>query len=99
MRTAIAILLLAESVLSFRAVAENPSIKPADLWRAQHLIIDLHQHIDCTTQRLSRAVKIMDASGVGIVVNLTAGTVTPAANGGPSEFEQNKTLAYTLYPG
>jgi predicted TIM-barrel fold metal-dependent hydrolase len=68
-------------------------------WRAQHLIIDLHQHIDCTTQRLARAVKIMDAAGVGIGVNLTAGTVTPGADGSPSEFEQNKGIADKLYPG
>ena len=69
------------------------------LWRTQHLVIDLHQHIDCTTQRLARAVKIMDAAGVGIGVNLTAGTVTPGQNGALSEFEQNKKLADTLYPG
>jgi predicted TIM-barrel fold metal-dependent hydrolase len=71
----------------------------ADLWRQQHLIIDLHQHIDCTTQRLARAIKIMDAVGVGIGVNLTPGTVTPGPNGAPSEFQQNKQLADTLYPG
>lgn len=78
---------------------EVKAVSPADQWRAQHLIIDLHQHIDCTTQRLARAVKIMDAAGVGIGVNLTPGTVTPGPNGGPSEFEQNKKLADALYPG
>jgi predicted TIM-barrel fold metal-dependent hydrolase len=98
MRTVIATLLLAELSLTFGALAENPGIKSADSWRAQHLIVDLHQHIDCTTQSLARAVKIMDAAGVGLGVNLTAGTVTPA-KGGPSEFEQNKTLADTLHPG
>ncbi|HLH52671.1 MAG TPA: amidohydrolase family protein [Verrucomicrobiae bacterium] len=71
----------------------------ADLWRARHLIIDLHQHIDSTTQRLARAVKVMDAAGVGIGVNLTPGTVTPGPNGAPSEFEQAKRLADTLFPG
>ena len=79
--------------------AESNVRAAAETWRAQHLIIDLHQHIDNTTQRLARAVKIMDAVGVGIGVNLTPGTVTPGQNGGPSEFEQAKHLADTLYPG
>ena len=68
-------------------------------WRAQHQIIDLHQHIDCTTQALTRAVKIMDAAGVGIGVNLTAGTVTRGAPDQRSEFEQNKAVADALFPG
>lgn len=79
--------------------AEAITASAADLWRSQHLIIDLHQHIDGTTQRLARAVKIMDAAGVGIGVNLTAGTVTPGPNGAPSEFEQTRRLADTLFPG
>ncbi len=74
-------------------------LQQADLWRAQHRIVDLHQHIDCTTQALARAVKIMDAVGVGIGVNLTPGTVTRSPQGGPSEFEQNKAVADALYPG
>jgi predicted TIM-barrel fold metal-dependent hydrolase len=101
MRKVIAVILLLSTGagLGVRAGAEVRTLKPADLWRSQHLIVDLHQHIDSTTQRLARAVKIMDAAGVGIGVNLTAGTVTPATNGGPSEFELNKGLADTLYPG
>jgi predicted TIM-barrel fold metal-dependent hydrolase len=71
----------------------------ADTWRAEHRIIDLHQHIDCTPEHLSRAVKIMDAVGLGVAVNLSGGTVTRGKDGGPSEFEQNKHLADTLYPG
>jgi predicted TIM-barrel fold metal-dependent hydrolase len=100
MRRVIVVLLLsAFTALSVRAAEEARTYKPTDLWRSQHLIIDLHQHIDCTTQRLARAVKIMDAVGVGVGVNLTAGTVTSGTNGGPSEFEQNKRLADTLFPG
>src|SRR5712672_225009 len=53
----------------------------ADQWRAEHRFIDLHQHIDCSTQHLARAVKIMDAVGLGIGVNLSGGTVTPGTNG------------------
>src|SRR5579859_2507692 len=93
------LLLFSPMALSAGVASETKPLTSAELWRSQHLIIDLHQHIDCTTQRLARAIKIMDAAGVGIGVNLTAGTVTPGPNGGPSEFEQNKKLADTLYPG
>ncbi len=100
MRKASAIILLAVwARLTIGTAEEAKPGNPADAWRSQHLIIDLHQHIDCTTQRLARAVKIMDAAGVGIGVNLTAGTVTPGPNGAPSEFEQNKKLADALFPG
>ncbi len=71
----------------------------ADAWRAEHRIIDLHQHINGTTQHVARAVKIMDAAGVGIGVNLSGGTVTRAKPDEPSEFERNKALMDTLYPG
>jgi predicted TIM-barrel fold metal-dependent hydrolase len=100
MRRIIALIVVAIGAgLSVEPRAKAATPNAADLWRAQHLIIDLHQHIDCTTQRLARAVKIMDAVGVGIGVNLTAGTVTPGTNGRPSEFEQNKHMADTLFPG
>ncbi len=71
----------------------------AGAWRAEHRIIDLHQHIDCTPRHLARAVKIMDAAGIGLAVNLSGGTVTRPKEGEPSEFERNKKLADTLYPG
>jgi predicted TIM-barrel fold metal-dependent hydrolase len=80
---------------------EDPALtrQQAEAWRAEHRIIDLHQHIDYTPEHLKRAVKIMDAAGLGIVVNLSGGTVTRGKDGGPSEFERNKHLADTLYPG
>lgn len=71
----------------------------ADQWRAGHQVIDLHQHIQMTTQHLARAVRIMDATGIGLAVNLGTGTVTPAKDGGPSEFERGKNLTDALYPG
>ncbi len=73
--------------------------RQAEEWRAEHRLIDLHQHIGCTTQFLARAVKIMDAVGLGLAVNLSGGTVTPGKENAPSEFERNKTLADALYPG
>jgi len=83
--------------------SEKPTLAPAraeaDLWRSEHRTIDLHQHIDSTTQHVSRAVKIMDAVGIGMAVNLSGGTVTRGDPGVQSEFERNKTLADELYPG
>src|SRR6058998_3406481 len=73
--------------------------REASVWRAEHRIIDLHQHIDCTTQHLARAVKIMDAVGLGVGVNLSGGYVTRTNNDAPSEFERNKHLADRLFPG
>jgi predicted TIM-barrel fold metal-dependent hydrolase len=68
-------------------------------WRAEHRIVDLHQHLDYTPELLGRAIRVMDASGVGLGVDITPGTVTPGPNGEPSEFEQHKKLEDTLFPG
>jgi predicted TIM-barrel fold metal-dependent hydrolase len=71
----------------------------AEQWRANHRIVDLHQHIDYTTQHLTRAVKIMDAVGVGLGVNLDGGIVTRTNETTASVFERNKHLADELFPG
>ena len=86
----------------------TPSSPPADdeaavrreaaAWRAGHLLIDLHEHIDPIPEHLARAVAIQDSVGIGLAVNLSGGTVTKnGAN--PSEFEQTKALTDRLYPG
>lgn len=80
------------------AAGSRPPTLPEE-WRAEHRFIDLHQHVSSTTQHLARAVKIMDAVGLGVAVNLSGGTVTPGRDGGPSEFERNKALADRLHPG
>ena len=72
--------------------------RSANAWRAEHRVIDLHQHIDYTPEHLARAVRIMDRAGVGIEVNLSGGTTTHEA-GIRSEFERNKELADKLFPG
>ena len=69
-----------------------------DLWRREHRVIDMHMHIDGTEERMARAVRIMDAAGVGIGVNLSGGTVTHAP-GEKSEFERIKELADRMFPG
>jgi predicted TIM-barrel fold metal-dependent hydrolase len=95
--------LVLASALSFHSAADGASVaavrQQAAQWRAGHRTIDLHQHINYTTQHLTRAVKIMDAAGLGIGVNLSGGTVTRGTNDAPSAFERNKKLADTLFPG
>jgi len=86
-------LLLLAACFTASAGAGPAAAEQADLWRRDHRLIDLHQHVSCTTQHLARAVRIMDAVGLGVVVNLSGGFVTPGKDGGPSEFERNKALA------
>jgi hypothetical protein len=70
----------------------------ADSWRAQHLLVDMHEHIDATPEHLTQAVRIQDAVGIGLAVNLSGGTVTRAGKA-PSAFETTKKLADSLFPG
>ena len=101
MRTFLPLLLLL-GVSTYLATGKNDlaaSQRQAQVWRVEHRIIDLHQHINGTTQHVARAVKIMDAAGVGLGVNLSGGTVTRRKPDEPSEFERNKTLMDTLFPG
>jgi predicted TIM-barrel fold metal-dependent hydrolase len=70
----------------------------ADSWRAAHRLIDLHTHVEPTPDHLAEAVRIMDAVGIGVAVNLSGGTTTHP-RGQPSRFEQTKKLADTLFPG
>src|SRR6266511_2955408 len=72
--------------------------RTAAQWRAEHRIIDLHQHINCSPDHLARAVRIMDRAGIGLGVNLSGGT-TRREEGKASEFERNKELADRLFPG
>lgn len=85
------------AALVLAASAAGAQDTPDD-WRREHRIIDLHLHIDGTAERFARAVKIMDAAGIGIGVNLSGGTVTHAP-GEPSEFARVKEMADRLHPG
>jgi predicted TIM-barrel fold metal-dependent hydrolase len=71
--------------------------KEAASWRAAHLIVDLHEHVDATAAHLARAVRIQDAVGIGLAVNLSGGVVTK--QGRPSDFQVGKALTDRLYPG
>jgi predicted TIM-barrel fold metal-dependent hydrolase len=70
----------------------------AEAWRAAHRLIDLHTHVDATPERMAEAVRVFDAIGVGVAVNLSGGTVTHAP-GQPSAFEVTKRLADERFPG
>jgi predicted TIM-barrel fold metal-dependent hydrolase len=110
MRIAICFLLLPFNGLllpvpSLQARDEVAEVRrQADQWRAEHRTIDMHVHIESNNeqvleQRYRRALKIMDAAGLGIGVNLSGGTVTRGTNGGPSVFETSKAMADRLAPG
>ncbi len=96
---ALALCLAAVAVSAVRS-ADRPTPPPwtGDAWRAQHRIIDLHQHIDGNEERIRRAVAIMDRAGVGIGVNLSGGTVT-SKPGQPSEFERVRDVSERVAPG
>lgn len=80
-----------------RSVRGSPPSEP-ERWRAERRLIDLHQHVGAREDYLRRNIRIMDAAGIGTVVNLSGTTVTHAP-GEPSEFERNKALADRLFPG
>jgi hypothetical protein len=67
----------------------------ADAWRNEHRLIDLHTHIEATAERMAQALRVFDAVGIGVAVNLSGGTVTHAP-GQISEFERTKRLADDL---
>jgi predicted TIM-barrel fold metal-dependent hydrolase len=71
--------------------------KEAAGWRAAHLLVDLHEHVEATPAHLARAVRIQDAVGIGLAVNLSGGVVTK--QGKPSDFQVGKALTDRLYPG
>lgn len=94
------ILLTLLPVLLVSAAAETrlgTNQMPAD-WRAEMRLVDLHLHINHNKGHLRRAVRIMDAVGIGVGVNLSGGTVT-ANDGETSAFEANKKMADEEFPG
>ena len=72
--------------------------EPADTWRAEKRIIDMHVHLDGSAGGMARAAAILDRAGVGIGVNLSGGTVTHK-DGEASQFERVKALADGRHPG
>ena len=74
-----------------------PGSDPAQ-WRAEHRLIDLHMHIEPRPERFARAIKIMDAAGLGVGVNLSGSTTTSEGDQ-RSEFERIKEMADRLFPG
>lgn len=67
-------------------------------WRTERRLIDVHMHIEARPERFERALRIMDAVGIGVGVNLSGGTTT-AEGGGESEFRRVKAMADRVAPG
>lgn len=76
-----------------RADALNP-----DVWRREHRIVDMHMHVAPSPEKFARALRVMDAAGVGVAIELGSGSVTPKA-GGISDFERSKKAADEVAPG
>jgi hypothetical protein len=70
----------------------------ADAWRAAHRLIDMHTHVEPTPEHMAEAVRVMDAVGIGVAVNLSGGTVTRERDG-LSAFERTKGFADERFPG
>lgn len=93
--------LIATLIITMDAAAADSTAnvrRQADQWRAEHRFIDLHQHVNSTPQHIARAVRIMDAVGIGVSVNLSGGTVT-APEGKTSAFLRTQHLSESLAPG
>ncbi len=89
---------LVTSCTTPRGSSERAARTQANQWRAQHRIIDLHQHLNGTPEHLTRALRILDRVGVGVAVNLSGGTVTKGTNA-MSYFERVKKMADAVAPG
>ncbi len=72
--------------------------READAWRRERRLIDMHEHVVPDAEALQRAVRIHDAVGIGLAINLSGGTVTPRRDG-PSAFEYTRALANEIAPG
>src|SRR5260221_141240 len=103
MRTTLSGLLFTLALVSRALTAEpstqgSPLLPDANQWRAEHRLIDMHLHVGFAPAQLDRAVRIMDAVGIGTAVSLGSGVVTPGKDGAASEFERNKRLADERHP-
>jgi predicted TIM-barrel fold metal-dependent hydrolase len=80
--------------------AEDPAAvrAQAEAWRAAHRLIDLHTHIDPAPAHVAQALRVFDASGIGVAVDLSGGYTTHP-KGHPSELEQVKKLLDAQAPG
>jgi len=84
---------------SAKAVDDTASVRAqADAWRADHRLIDLHTHLRPTPEAIARAVRVLEASGIGLAVDLSGGTTTHP-KGQASVFERVKRILDTQAPG
>jgi predicted TIM-barrel fold metal-dependent hydrolase len=86
------------AVLAFalHAVCDDPE---AAAWRAARRLADVHVHVEATEERYARAARLLDSAGIGFALNLSGGTATRPAGGGPSQLERHRELVERLHPG
>lgn len=96
----LSLLALLSTLLCSTVQAEDPraaALSP-EVWRREKRIIDLHLHVEGRSERYERALGILDRAGVGIGVNLGAGT-TSHKEGELSGFEATKLVGDKVAPG
>ncbi|MCA9261497.1 MAG: amidohydrolase family protein, partial [Planctomycetales bacterium] len=70
----------------------------ADVWRREQRLIDVHMHVEGDPQRYERAVRVMNAAGIGVALELGSGT-TLAPVDGLSKFENAIRISSVAQPG
>ena len=94
-----AMLMISMVELTHGADAVDVARAQAHAWRASHRLIDLHQHINLTTQHLARAVKIMDRSRRSASPSISARARSPADGRRALRLRTRQSLDGPLYPG
>ncbi len=100
-----AITLVAITTQPSTSIAQSASALPHPLvsafdpatWRAEHRIMDMHTHVDGNPDYFRSAVRIFDASGIGLAVELGSGTLTHNASD-KSAFERVQGVAKEAAP-
>lgn len=85
-------------LVSCLAACAQPPVQPEAL-RAGAGVVDLHMHLWMRKEALDRAVEVMDASGVGVGINLSGGSSIRPKNGAPSPLERSIRTTDRLHPG
>ncbi len=77
------------------------STKDPDSWRTEKRLVDVHTHVNATAERYARAIKILNAVGIGTAIELGSGTVTSARDA-PEErstFANAQRVSAEIAPG
>jgi len=81
---------------AFARASDDPE---AVAWRVVRRLADVHVHVEATEERYARAARLLDQAGIGFALNLSGGTATRPAGGGPSQLEHHRERVERLHPG